>query len=80
MAASATARLADFGSCTTDGHEVNEYIVTRPYRPPEVMLGLPLTAAADVWSCGCVLMELIMGAHGALGTHTLSCAQWTERD
>jgi serine/threonine protein kinase len=29
-------RLADFGSCTTDGHEVNEYIVTRPYRPPEV--------------------------------------------
>ena len=54
-------RLADFGSCTTDGHEVNEYIVTRPYRPPEVMLGLPLTAAADVWSCGCVLMELIMG-------------------
>eukprot|EP01052_Picozoa_sp_SAG31_P032634 SAG31_NODE_3598_length_4085_cov_4.935273_2_plen_141_part_00 len=29
-------RLADFGSCTTDGNEVNEYIVTRPYRPPEV--------------------------------------------
>jgi hypothetical protein len=27
----------------------------------QVMLGLPLTAAADVWSCGCVLMELILG-------------------
>jgi hypothetical protein len=28
------------------------------------MLGLPLTTAADVWSCGCVLMELILGQVG----------------
>lgn len=55
-------RLADFGSCIVATRDQNEYIVTRPYRPPEVMLGLPLTAAADVWSCGCVIMELILGA------------------
>ena len=55
-------RLADFGSCIVDTADCNDYIVTRPYRPPEVMLGVPLTSAADVWSCGCVIMELILGA------------------
>lgn len=55
-------RLADFGSCIVDTGDCNDYIVTRPYRPPEVMLGVPLTSAADVWSCGCVIMELILGA------------------
>jgi serine/threonine protein kinase len=55
-------RLADFGSCIVATRDQNDYIVTRPYRPPEVMLGLPLSSAADVWSCGCVIMELILGA------------------
>jgi len=55
-------RLADFGSCIVEGSGyLNDYIVTRPYRPPEVMLGLCLTSAVDIWSVGCVIMELILG-------------------
>lgn len=36
-------RLADFGSCIVDTGDCNDYIVTRPYRPPEVRL------AAGCW-------------------------------
>lgn len=58
-------RLADLGSAVElprpgdKKQRLQDYIVTRPYRPPEVMLGLPLTSAADVWSVGCILMELV---------------------
>ncbi|KAK0228272.1 kinase-like domain-containing protein [Armillaria fumosa] len=30
-------------------------------RSPEVILGLPLEATADVWSLGCIIYELLMG-------------------
>ncbi|KAK0441149.1 kinase-like domain-containing protein [Desarmillaria tabescens] len=30
-------------------------------RPPEVILGIPLEATADVWSLGCIIYELLMG-------------------
>ncbi|TWW65426.1 Homeodomain-interacting protein kinase 1 [Takifugu flavidus] len=31
------------------------------YRAPEVMLGLPLTAAIDIWSLGCLAATLYLG-------------------
>jgi serine/threonine protein kinase len=37
------------------------YIQSRFYRSPEVMLGLDYTCAIDMWSLGCILMELHMG-------------------
>ncbi|XP_004347931.1 protein kinase [Capsaspora owczarzaki ATCC 30864] len=37
------------------------YIQSRPYRAPEVILGLPFDGRIDVWSLGCVLAELFMG-------------------
>eukprot|EP00968_Pinguiococcus_pyrenoidosus_P012659 scaffold1130_cov195-Pinguiococcus_pyrenoidosus.AAC.20 len=40
---------------------MTEHVVTRWYRPPELMLcpdGL-YTYAVDVWSCGCILAELL---------------------
>lgn len=41
---------------------LTDYVVTRWYRPPEVLLGLRrYTAAVDVWSTGCVLGELLKG-------------------
>lgn len=37
------------------------YIQSRFYRSPEVMLGLPYTAAIDMWSLGCILVEMHTG-------------------
>ncbi|KAJ1480284.1 kinase-like domain-containing protein [Baffinella frigidus] len=37
------------------------YIQSRWYRAPEVLLGLPATSAIDMWSAGCVLVELFAG-------------------
>jgi dual specificity tyrosine-phosphorylation-regulated kinase 2/3/4 len=31
-----------------------------PYRSPEVLMGLPAGPAADVWSLGCLIVELVM--------------------
>lgn len=37
------------------------YIQSRFYRAPEVMMELPYTKAIDMWSFGCVLVELHTG-------------------
>jgi serine/threonine protein kinase len=36
-------------------------IQTRQYRAPEVVLGLPWSEQADIWSVGCTLAELVTG-------------------
>ncbi|KAK9877754.1 hypothetical protein WA026_019434 [Henosepilachna vigintioctopunctata] len=36
-------------------------IQSRFYRAPEVILGLPYDSAIDMWSCGCILIELYIG-------------------
>lgn len=37
------------------------YIQSRFYRSPEVLLGLPYSAAIDMWSLGCIVVELFLG-------------------
>ena len=50
--------------CVYTSH-INEkayvYIQSRFYRAPEVLLGLSYNAAIDMWSLGCLLMELHTG-------------------
>ncbi|KAJ0410820.1 hypothetical protein ATCC90586_010143 [Pythium insidiosum] len=42
-------------------HELTEYVVTRWYRAPEIMLNcLQYTAAIDVWSVGCIFAEMLL--------------------
>ncbi|GMI39842.1 hypothetical protein TrCOL_g3205 [Triparma columacea] len=42
------------------GKNNTEYVVTRYYRAPELLLGITsYTAAVDVWSIGCILGELV---------------------
>jgi len=36
-------------------------VQSRFYRSPEIVLGLPYTASADMWSFGCILAELTTG-------------------
>jgi serine/threonine protein kinase len=54
-------RLIDFGSAVYDWDYKGRIICTRQYRAPEVILGLGWSFPADVWSLGCILMELYDG-------------------
>lgn len=39
---------------------MTEYVVTRWYRAPELLLNCSeYTAAIDMWSVGCIMMEII---------------------
>ncbi|KAJ2934059.1 hypothetical protein H1R20_g3034, partial [Candolleomyces eurysporus] len=41
---------------------LTEYVATRWYRAPEIMLAFPrYNTAIDVWSIGCILAELLLG-------------------
>ncbi|KAG9312973.1 kinase-like protein [Chiua virens] len=45
----------------TNGH-LTEYVATRWYRAPEIMLAFRgYTTAIDVWSIGCIFAELLLG-------------------
>jgi dual specificity tyrosine-phosphorylation-regulated kinase 1 len=45
------------------------YIQSWFYRSPEIMLGLPHSVAIDVWSWGCILVEMHMAEPLFLGTN-----------
>ena len=53
--------LIDFGSAYLPGHPKYEYIQTRFYRAPEIILKSPWTEKIDIWSVGCLLIEQITG-------------------
>ena len=53
--------IIDFGSaCATDGR-AHSYIQSRYYRAPEVILRGNYTHPIDMWSMGCILVELHTG-------------------
>lgn len=52
-------KLIDFGSATFANDVDFDYIQTRPYRAPEVVLGCPFDFAVDMWSLGCLAYELV---------------------
>lgn len=39
--------------------EFTDYVATRWYRPPEILLQTSYDQSMDVWSCGCVIAEMI---------------------
>ncbi|ORZ20020.1 kinase-like domain-containing protein [Lobosporangium transversale] len=55
-------KLCDLGSASdTSENEITPYLVSRFYRAPEIILGLPYDPALDMWSIGCTLYELFTG-------------------
>ncbi|XP_073386051.1 serine/threonine-protein kinase AFC1 isoform X3 [Physcomitrium patens] len=54
-------KLIDFGSAIFDSHYHCSVVSTRHYRAPEVILGLGWTYPCDIWSVGCILVELCSG-------------------
>lgn len=54
-------KLIDFGSSCRDGQTVYSYIQSRFYRSPEVLLGCSYSTEIDMWSLGCILVEMHTG-------------------
>ena len=53
--------VIDFGGATFENQHHSSVINTRQYRAPEVILGLGWDMQSDVWSIGCIVMELYVG-------------------
>lgn len=54
-------KIIDFGSAIQQrGHHV-EYVQSRFYRAPEVLLGCEYNEKIDMWSLGCILAEMFLG-------------------
>ncbi|KAF8383551.1 hypothetical protein PRIPAC_72693 [Pristionchus pacificus] len=60
-------KILDFGLSRiydpAHNSEMTNYVITRFYRPPELLLNYdrPYTEKVDVWSIGCIFAELIKG-------------------
>jgi mitogen-activated protein kinase 1/3 len=54
-------QICDFGLARIDDvADLTEYVVTRWYRAPEIMLACQeYTSAIDIWSVGCIFAELL---------------------
>lgn len=49
--------------------QIYQYIQSRFYRSPEVLLGIPYDLAIDMWSLGCILVEMHTGEPLFSGTN-----------
>ncbi|KAL3023631.1 hypothetical protein AAZX31_04G076700 [Glycine max] len=58
---SSAIKLIDFGSTTYDNQNHSSIVSTRHYRAPEIILGLGWSYPCDLWSVGCILIELCSG-------------------
>eukprot|EP01024_Parvocaulis_polyphysoides_P007202 TRINITY_DN12159_c1_g1_i4.p1 TRINITY_DN12159_c1_g1~~TRINITY_DN12159_c1_g1_i4.p1 ORF type:complete len:466 (-),score=61.81 TRINITY_DN12159_c1_g1_i4:130-1527(-) len=75
-------KLADFGLARSiwqlkeeqsPQQVMTDYIATRWYRAPEILLGSQhYTLGVDMWSCGCILGELLLGKPLFPGTSTMN--------
>jgi len=63
-------KICDFGFARqltreniNEGVTLTEYVSTRWYRAPELLVGAPAyTHSVDVWAIGCIFVELITGS------------------
>lgn len=51
----------DRSDAATASNEITPYLVSRFYRAPEIILGMPYDYSIDMWSIGCTLYELYTG-------------------
>mgnify|MGYP001807996558 CR=1 FL=1 len=79
MDAECNVKVADFGLARRllmpfdENAILTEYVATRWYRAPEILLGsTSYTKAVDMWSVGCILGEMINGKPIFSGSSTLN--------
>lgn len=72
-------KVCDFGlarsvaSAKGDNPVLTDYVATRWYRAPEILLGsTKYTKGVDMWSIGCIFGELLGGRPMFPGTSTLN--------
>jgi dual specificity tyrosine-phosphorylation-regulated kinase 2/3/4 len=53
--------IIDFNSTCKASRKTADYIQSRPYRAPEVVLDMNYSEKIDMWSIGCIVLELILG-------------------
>ncbi|XP_069486673.1 cyclin-dependent kinase-like 2 isoform X2 [Ambystoma mexicanum] len=62
---SGVVKLCDFGfarALATPGEEYTEYVATRWYRAPELLVGdIKYGKAVDLWAIGCLVTEMLTG-------------------
>ncbi|XP_040973386.1 serine/threonine-protein kinase AFC2 isoform X3 [Gossypium hirsutum] len=58
---SSAIKVIDFGSTTYERQDQTYIVSTRHYRAPEVILGMGWSYPCDIWSVGCILVELCTG-------------------
>ncbi|ODV78296.1 serine/threonine protein kinase [Suhomyces tanzawaensis NRRL Y-17324] len=54
-------QVIDFGSAIFNDEYHSLIVSTRHYRAPEIVLGIGWSFPCDMWSIGCILVELIIG-------------------
>ncbi len=54
-------KITDFGSSCFKNNTMFDYIQSRYYRAPEVMIGAKYSCEIDIWSIGCIAAELFLG-------------------
>uniref|UniRef100_A0A0K0EPE0 Stress-activated protein kinase JNK n=1 Tax=Strongyloides stercoralis TaxID=6248 RepID=A0A0K0EPE0_STRER len=72
-------KILDFGlarSAANANANMTPYVVTRYYRAPEVILGMPYQEVVDIWAIGCIFGELILGHVLFQGSDHID--QWTK--
>jgi cell division cycle 2-like protein len=69
-------KICDFGLARQYGEPLKPYtqlVVTLWYRSPELLLGAKTySTAVDVWSCGCIMAELLAKRPLFIGTNEIS--------
>ena len=74
-------KLCDFGLCrsideTFGNIELTDYVMTRWYRAPEILVGSKkYTKSVDCWSVGCIIGEMIKGRPLMAGACTMTQVQ-----
>jgi len=54
-------KVIDYGLCCFEHERIYTYIQSRFYRAPEVILGAQYGMPIDMWSLGCIIVELLTG-------------------
>ena len=79
-------KVIDYGNAYLHHDQRCSYVQSRAYRAPEVVLGLPYSPKVDMWSLGCILMELFTGkllydnksVQSLLASHIALCGEFPE--
>ncbi|OMJ08145.1 Protein kinase dsk1 [Smittium culicis] len=56
-------KIADLGNATWIEEHFTNDIQTRQYRSPEVIIGAEWNSSADIWSCACLIFEMLTGEY-----------------